>query len=575
MPTVSTAEADQTLVERQIRLAVALPRCDGFGMRRLTRSALQWLDANHELVNALNVFPVPDGDTGTNMLLTMQAAYKEIENSTETSASKVAAAVAQGALMGARGNSGVILSQIWRGFARGLDGAEAFDSGLVVQALQVASATAYRGVVKPVEGTILTVIKDASAAAETAYQASDRTADLRTVLEAVVEGARASVARTPELLPILKQAGVVDSGGKGLALILEGMLRYIKGQPLDTGPQNVVAPLSLEAVGSAMNSVEPGQEWEVVVDFRPRVEMNLPNMYASLQQMGSSIQVGEGEGLYRVHIHLLKSRRLEPIELAEEWGTVVNVHMENLLDQVATRQGAGPGAGRDEALPLAPVQPGQLAVVAVSPGLGLSRLMGSLGAAAIVGGGQTKNPSTEEFLTAIDGVPTDKIIVLPNNKNIILAAQQAASLSSKDVRVLPSRTVPQGIAALLNLVPDGDLSTVSGAMERAMAAVDTGEVTTASRTVEINEVAVNEGDIIGLRNGVLAVGGHAIAEVVLRLLEVMAAGEHELITLYSGGEVREADAAAMTAAVRAAYPTLSVEAHPGGQPYYHYIISVE
>jgi uncharacterized protein len=570
MAPVAAGEADQTMVERQIRLAVALPRCDGFGMRRLTRSALQWLDANHKQVNALNVFPVPDGDTGTNMLLTMQAAYKEIENSTETSVSKVAAAVAQGALMGARGNSGVILSQIWRGFARGLDGAEAFDSGLVVQALQVASATAYRGVVKPVEGTILTVIKDVAAAAEAAYEGSGRSADLRSVLATVVAAAQASVARTPELLPILKQAGVVDSGGKGLALVLEGMLRYLKGQRLDEGPLHLVAPLSLEAVGTAMNSVEPGQEWEVVVDFRPRVEMNLPSLYSRLEQMGSSIQVGEGEGLYRVHIHLLKSRRLEPIELAEEWGTVVNVHMENLLDQIATRQSGG-----DEALPLAPVQPGQLAVVAVSPGLGLSRLMGSLGAAAIVGGGQTKNPSTEEFLKAIDSVPTDKIIVLPNNKNIILAAQQAASLSIKDVRVLPSRTVPQGIAALLNLVPDGDLATVGSAMERAIEAVDTGEVTTASRTVEINGVAVSEGDIIGLRNGVLAVGGHSISEVVLRLLEVMAAGEHELITLYSGGDVADAGADAMTAAVRAAYPTLSVEAHPGGQPYYHYILSVE
>src|SRR6185369_13008869 len=237
----------------------------------------------------------------------------------------------------------------------------------------------------------------------------------------------------------------------GLAIILEGMLRYLKGQPLDQGPVSLVAPLSLEAVGSAMDSAEPGQEWEVVVDFRPRVEMNLPNMYAQLETIGSSSQVGEGEGLYRVHIHLLKSRRQEPLDLAEEWGTVLNVHMENLMDQVATRQSGG-----EEPIPLAPVLPGQLAVVAVSPGLGLSRLMGSLGAAAIVGGGQTKNPSTEEFLKAIDSVPTDKIIVLPNNKNIILAAQQAASLSSKDIRVLPSRTVPQGIAALLKLVPDGD-----------------------------------------------------------------------------------------------------------------------
>ena len=562
---------DRTLVERQIRLAVALPRCDGFGLRRLTRSALQWLDANHELVNSLNVFPVPDGDTGTNLLLTMQAAYKEIENSSETNVSKVALAVAQGALMGARGNSGVILSQIWRGFARGLDSTEAFDAGLVVQALQVASSTAYRGVVKPVEGTILTVIKDAAAGAETAYEASGRTADLRTVLEAVVEAAQASVARTPELLPILKQAGVVDSGGKGLALIFEGMLRYLKGQSLDENPLILVAPLSLSAVGAAMNSVEPGQEWEVVVDFRPRVEMNLPSMYANLEAMGTSIQVGEGDGLYRVHIHLLKVRREDPIKLAEEWGTVVNVHMENLLAQVEALQGA------EADLPVRPVAPGQLAVVAVSPGLGLSRMMLSLGAAAIVGGGQTKNPSTEEFLKAFDSLATDEIIVLPNNKNIILAAQQAASLSSKHVRVVPSRTVPQGIAALLKLSPDGagDLQAVSAVMEEALAGVETGEVTTASRTVEINGVAVHEGDIIGLHNGVLATSGHEVAEVVRRLLEIMSARERELITLYSGGEVTPEAAALLAAAVREAYPMASVETHSGGQPHYHYILSVE
>jgi DAK2 domain fusion protein YloV len=567
---MAASEVDQARVERQIRLAVALPRCDGFGLRRLTRSALQWLDANHKLVNALNVFPVPDGDTGTNMLLTMQAACKEIENSTESNVSKVAAAVAQGALMGARGNSGVILSQIWRGFARGLDGAEAFDSGLVVQALQAARDTAYRGVVKPVEGTILTVIKDAAAAAEAAYNESGHVEDLRFVLGAVVDGANASVARTPELLPLLKQAGVVDSGGKGLALIFEGMLRYLRGSRLDQGALTVVPLLSWEAMGAAIISVEPGQEWEVVVDFRPRVEMNLPSLYARLEAMGVSIQVGEGDGLYRVHIHLLKSRRLEPIELAEEWGTVVNVHMENLLDQMEARRGGGA-----EAVRLAPVQPGQLAVVAVSPGIGLSRVMGSLGAAAIVGGGQTKNPSTEEFLQAIDGLPTDKVIVLPNNKNIILAAQQAAGLSAKQVRVLPSKTVPQGIAALLNLVADGDLDTVGAAMERAMGAVETGEVTTAVRSVEINGVAVTEGDIIGLRNGVLAVGGQSLPDVVLRLLQAMSAGERELVTLYSGADVSPDDAEQMAAAIREAYPNLGVETQAGGQPNYDYILSVE
>jgi len=381
------------------------------------------------------------------------------------------------------------------------------------------------------------------------------------------------VARTPELLPLLKQAGVVDSGGKGLALIFEGMLRYLKGQRLDENPLTLVAPLSLSAVGTAMNSVEPGQEWEVVVDFRPQVEMNLPTMYANLEAMGTSIQVGEGDGLYRVHIHLLKSRRDDPIKLAEEWGTVVNVHMENLLAQVEALQGA------ETELPLKAVPPGHLAVVAVSPGLGLSRMLISLGAAAIVGGGQTKNPSTEEFLKAFDSLATDEIIVLPNNKNIILAAQQAASLSSKHVRVVPSRTVPQGIAALLKLAPDGegDLEAVSAEMEQALTGVETGEVTTASRTVEINGVAVHEGDIIGLHNGVLVTSGHDLAEVVLRLLEIMSAQDHDLITLYSGAEVSEQAVQAMKAAIQTRFPEprYEVQCLAGGQPYYHYILSVE
>jgi hypothetical protein len=233
--------------------------------------------------------------------------------------------------------------------------------------------------------------------------------------------------------------------------------------------------------------------------------------------------------------------------------------------------------GSEPAFAVKAVQPGQIAVVAVSPGRGLSQVMASLGAAAIVGGGQTKNPSTEEFLKAFDSVNTDQIIVLPNNKNINLAAQQAASLSSKHVRVVPSRSVPQGIAAQLRLAPDGvgDLETVSADMEQALAGIETGEVTTASRTVEINGVAVNEGDIIGLHNGVLAASGKAVAEVVLRLLEIMSAGERELITLYSGGEVTAEAAERMVAAVQAAYPRAAVETHAGGQPYYHYILSVE
>jgi DAK2 domain fusion protein YloV len=556
---------------RQIRLAAELPRCDGLGLKHLTFAALTWLDTNHKVVNALNVFPVPDGDTGTNMLLTMQAAYREIAEGSEPSVSKVAHAVAHGALMGARGNSGVILSQIWRGFARGLGNTEAFEADSLVHALRTASDTAYRGVVKPVEGTILTVIKDTALAAERALAQQPRQPDLRQLLQVCVEAANASVAHTPELMPLLKQAGVVDSGGKGLALLLEGMLRYLRGQSLDASEAPQVVTLDLAAVGAALDAAEPGQEWEVVLDFRPNGNLHLPTLFSRLEEMGTSIQVGEGEGLYRVHVHLLKKRRHEPIELAEELGTVVKVHMENLLDQLAGSEGQG-GA---EALPLAAVQPGQIGVVAVSPGHGLSRVMASLGVAAIVSGGQTMNPSTQDLLDAIGNLPTDRVIVLPNNKNIVPAAIQAAEMSVKQVRVVPTRTIPQGIAALLGLVPDGELDAVQAAMDRAQAAVESGEVTIASRSVEVVGVSVQEGQFIGLHNTVLKTAGGSLPQVVLDLLQHMGAAERELATLFYGADVDPAAAEQIASQVRDAFPNLELELHPGGQPYYHFILSVE
>ena len=570
---MATSDPASQRVERQIRFAAELRQCDGQGLKRLTQAALAWLGTNHQAVNALNVFPVPDGDTGTNMLLTMQAAYREIADSAENSVSTVAHAVAHGALMGARGNSGVILSQIWRGFARGMEAAEAFDADTLVRAMQEASDTAYRGVGKPVEGTILTVIRETAAALAEARSRGD---DLRYLLEMAVTAANAAVARTPELLPVLKQAGVVDSGGKGLAIVMEGMLRYLRGQALDEPVEKTVTPLSLASVGAAMEAVEPGQEWETVVDFRSREPLHLPTFYGRLGALGTSIQVGEGDGVYRVHIHLLKTRRFAPIELAEEVGTVINVHMENLVDQIETRPGAA-----EAFLPLAQVQPGQIAVVAVSPGAGLARVLASLGVAAIVNGGQTMNPSTQDILDAVGRVPTDRIIVLPNNKNIVLAANQAAEMSAKKVAVVPTRTVPQGIAALIELsnlllrAPESDLDAAQTAMEKAANNVETGEVTTATRTVEIDGVPVKEGQVIGLHNGSLKVAGDTMPETVMRLLEIMRANERDIITLYFGQPVTAAQADEMADAIRAVFPSPSVEIHSGGQPHYPYIISAE
>ena len=545
--------------------------CDGHGLKRVTQAALRWLTANYQAINALNVFPVPDGDTGTNMLLTMQAAYKEIENVDEPHAGKVAHAVAHGALMGARGNSGVILSQIWRGFARGLGDKAEFMAADLARAMREATNTAYRGVVKPVEGTILTVSKDVAVAAEVAAADSD---DLLTILERIVASGHVSVAHTPELLPVLKQAGVVDSGGQGLTVLLEGMLRYATGKSLDEGQNGQVKPLTLDAVGAALEAVEPGQDWEVVVDFRPHQELDLPSFYAELEKIGTSLQVGAGDNLYRVHVHLPKERRQQPIELAETLGTVVNVHMENLLAQLADIQ--------NKAAPQRPqiqIKEGQIVVVVVSPGPGFDAIFASQPAVAIVSGGQTMNPSTKDILDAFEGLPINNVIILPNNKNIQLAAEMAAATiaenKNKLAKVIPTRTVPQGLAALLAFNPDGNFDEVAEAMLKRINDVETGEVTTATRTVELDGVAVRDGQIIGLRNSKLVCAGATPAEVVTDLLTRMQAADRELVTLYYGNGLELAQAEATSEALRAVFSNLEVQIFAGGQQHYHYIFSLE
>ncbi|MHB1120548.1 MAG: DAK2 domain-containing protein, partial [Bellilinea sp.] len=385
------------------------PTLDGQGLKLLIEAGMSWLKANQQLVNSLNVFPVPDGDTGTNMLLTMQAAYNEIVHSNDTNIGQMAHAVAHGALMGARGNSGVILSQLWRGFARALDNLRVMDGETLITALNTSKTTAYKGVVRPVEGTILTVAKDVAAAADKLH---GKEMSLEW-LEQLVEAAAVSVENTPNLLPILKQAGVVDSGGKGLFFILEGMLRYIKGLPLEVS--TIVQPISQMELGNAMEEVEPGQDYEVIVDFRPNGTLDLEKFYEGLSEIGTSIQVGEGDGMYRMHIHVPTDKRYAPIEYTMGLGTVTKVAIENLLAQMDER------SDKAQKVNFTPIEPGQIAVVAVSPGEGLTRIFASLGVAAVVTGGQTMNPSTEEILHSFENLPTDRVIILPNNKNIILA----------------------------------------------------------------------------------------------------------------------------------------------------------
>jgi len=543
---------------------------DGQVLKQLAEAGLTWLKTNQQTVNALNVFPVPDGDTGTNMVLTMQAACSEMAGSTETNIGTMAHTLAHGALMGARGNSGVILSQLWRGFARALDHQEVLDGEGLVRALAAGRDTAYKGVVRPVEGTILTVAKDVARAAEDILTETD---DPFEILVRVLPYADESVQRTPELLPVLKQAGVVDSGGKGLFYVLEGMARCIRGLPLDTAIA-VVQPL--EAMKpDIMGAIEPGQDYEVVVDFRPWSPLNIERLYEDLEKIGTSIQLGEGDGIYRLHIHVPTDRRYVPIDYTMTIGTVTKVALENLLAQI----GAPDQQKLSDKFELVPFEPGQIAAVVVAPGPGIARVFASLGAAAIVAGGQTMNPSTQEILHAFDNLPTDKVLILPNNKNIILAAQAAAQAAAqttnKKVAIVPSRTIPQGLEAMLRLIPQGDFEAVVADMTEALAEVITGEITTATRSVEIDGVAVEEGQIIGLLNGKLVLAAGTLEDACLGLLGKSCAAEHELITLFFGADLSQPEVDRIVDIIREAYPKQEIEVQDGGQPHYQFIISVE
>lgn len=539
---------------------------DGHAVKRLTTAGMTWLNTNKQTVNALNVFPVPDGDTGTNMMLTMQSAFDEIENSPEKHAGKMLAKVAQGALMGARGNSGVILSQIWRGFATALENENAITAEGLAKAFAGARDTAYRGVVRPVEGTILTVIKDVATATEESLKKTDDPFEL---LDIAVAAAHVSVDNTPELLPVLKEAGVVDSGGMGLMMLLEGMTRWVNGDSLDTAVAGVM-PLSALDLETTMDAVEEGQDFEIVVDFKPEGVLDFEKVYGKLEEMGTSIQLGEGEGIFRMHIHVPTENRYLPIDYLMELGTVTNVAIENLIAQMEAIEAAA-----QKNIELTPLEPNQIAVVAVSPGPGLSRVFASLGVTAIVEGGQTMNPSTADIMAAFENLPTNDVVILPNNKNIIMCSESAAELTVKNVRVIKSRTVPQGLSAMMRLSPEGDFDKVTNAMETAMNEVQTGEITTATRDVEIDGVKVKEGQIIALLNGKLILSEKSLIKGCMGLLKKIDMEEYELITLFTGNNVGTAAVEEVTAKIQETYPDHEVELQNGGQPHYQFIFAIE
>ncbi|MBC8253229.1 MAG: DAK2 domain-containing protein [Ardenticatenia bacterium] len=546
-------------------LAVSAPEAetimlvDGEDLRRALWAAGQWLKNHAAVVNALNVFPVPDGDTGTNMSLTMTAALAEVETLADRSASAVARAVAHGSLMGARGNSGVILSQIFRGFVHSLDGRDALSAKDLGLASQEAYDTAVRGVIKPVEGTILTVMREVARATQEIVTHTD---DIVTIMTHVVEVAQETNNRTPELLPVLKEAGVVDAGGQGLVYLLEGALRSLQGERVDVDVEVDVGADPRSILGAGPD----GYGYDVQFLIKGE-SLDVDEIRQAIDAMGDSTLVVGDSRLVKVHVHVHDPGA--PISYGSALAVLDDVIVENMDEQ------------RQDFIKEAPVlrvpieDITDIAIVCVVPGEGLTRIFESMGASAIVPGGHTMNPSTQELLAAIDRAGADKVLVLPNNGNIILAARQASEMSSKQVVVVPTKTIPEGISAMMAFNYQADLQGNAERMERNAAETQTIEITHAVRSTLFNGVQVSDGDVIGLLNDQLVADGEDDTAVSLEVLDKASAGDYEVVTVYFGQDTTQQDAAALGDEIKAIYPSLEVDVHDGGQPYYRYILSLE
>ncbi|MBV9710002.1 MAG: DAK2 domain-containing protein [Ktedonobacteraceae bacterium] len=546
---------------------------DGQDLKKAILAGAAWLEEHRDEINALNVFPVPDGDTGSNMSATMKSAIRNLANSNETSAASIAAKVAHDALLGARGNSGVILSQTLRGLAQGLDKKTTFTAADLAVAFEEAQHLAYRAVIKPVEGTILTVVREAAVAAK---MSADRGDDIIGLMREVVNATRVAVARTPELLPTLKQAGVVDAGGQGFCTLMEGMWRYIRGE---TGSAELTASTNSarastgtlekpETYKKGRVSVEEEFGYEVVFLLRGE-KLDVEGIRQTIIDMGGvSTVVAGDEKMLKVHTHTLTPGKI--LDYGVSLGSLLDINIENLQEQSLTYEAESKAEHAEEdQLQL------EVATIAVVSGAGFEQVFQGLGVNALVSGGQTMNPSTEELLNAVESVSSNKIILLPNNKNVILSAQQVPGLTQKEVYVVPSKTMPQGIAALASFNFEADFATNCATMTEAIQQIDTAEITKAVRTVELGDLQVREGDFIGVVNGNLVVASQNIEQVMRDTLQRMDIGRHEIVTLYYGEDVTEDAAQQITRHIKERYSHLEIELVKGGQPYYAYIISAE
>lgn len=536
---------------------------DGKQFRDMFVSGANNLQNNKDLVDKLNVFPVPDGDTGTNMSLTISYAIKELSKVENDDITNIGKALSKGSLMGARGNSGVILSQIIRGIAKSIEGKETLNVVDLANALKNGSDTAYKAVIKPIEGTILTVVRESG---EYAVNVANKDMDMIEFLELIVKKANESLEKTPELLKALKEAGVVDSGGKGLVLIYEGMLSSLKGNDIKSVEGGTSSNVEVN-VEQNISSEDIKFQYctEFILESDKIDDLAVRDMY---MKFGDSLAVVGDEGVIKVHVHTNDPGLA--IQEALKYGQLLTIKIENMKLQHENKV-----LNETAQTEYVPVEEKEYGFIATSMGEGLAQIFKDFGVDHIIEGGQTMNPSTEDFMKAIESLHAKNIIILPNNSNIIMAANQAKELSDKNIIVIPTKNVAQAFATLVTFDGDADIAENEANMLEVLSSVKSGQVTYAVRDTVINDVEVREGNIIGIAEGKLLAAGDKVDEITTNLVEKLVDEDSAIITLFYGEDTSKEDAEALRDSLEEKFEDIDVELHYGGQPLYYYLISVE
>ena len=530
-------------------------------------SASNFLDSNKEHVNDLNVFPVPDGDTGTNMSKTIKSAVKQVVASKATELDALAGEMSRGALMGARGNSGVILSQLFRGFADGLKGQDVLTVATLASAMKSASEMTYLAVMKPTEGTILTVGRES---ADFAVKHAKKYSDLILFSEAVLERAKESLANTPNLLPVLKEAGVVDAGGQGLVTIMEGALKALKGEAVLGEAEEGLShnKKKMERKEISTDDIKFGYCTEFIVNTKSN---HVEDLKADLLERGDSLIVVGDDSMIKVHVHTNDPGLA--IQSALNYGFLKDIKIDNMRLQHSERLFTDYEVEASNVE--VPEEKKPYGFVSICAGKGIEEIFRQVGVDYLVTGGQTMNPSTEDILVGIDRVNADHIFVLPNNSNIFLAAEAAADISDKEVTVLKTRSIPEGINACVHFMPDKGVEENVESMMEAVEDLTTGQVTYAVRDTEMDGIAIKKGDYIGLSGKKILAKGQSINDTTIKMIEKMVDDDATFVSLYAGEDVSEEDAEALEESLEEAFPDMDVEILRGDQPIYYYLISVE